>query len=207
MLHLGLELASGLLVRLSFVFWTLIFQTIGVADFPLVWEDRSGFKLFGCLFVWWFLGVFFALKGGGCVRCSDLETLLIPSVGDGGMLWNSQCFWWVPYKNLFCHHKSHSDVLDILCGEFANAHCLISLTKWYRVPLLCWYLPENKVGYFYYWKNHHLSHLFQILIYWPYFFLRETMRSSCYNAVICKFMWITKCEKIFSFLNSISSFS
>lgn len=36
MLHLGLELASGLLVRLSFVFWTLIFQTIGVADFPLV---------------------------------------------------------------------------------------------------------------------------------------------------------------------------
>lgn len=30
--------------------------------------------------------MFFALKGGGCVRCSDLETLLIPSVGDGGML-------------------------------------------------------------------------------------------------------------------------
>lgn len=115
------------------------------------------------------------------------------SVGNGDKL--RQCWLMSSLQNCFCRHKSLSD----FCGNWLMliAWFLFWMILYCHMLVLCWYVPEDEVGDFHYWKTCHLSHLFQILIYWSCFSFWRYRALSVIIHWFAKIMWITVWLNIF----------
>lgn len=137
---------------------------------------------FGCLFVWWVCKM---------LRLWDTINAQCWKWGQA----STQCWLMSSLQNCFCRHKSLSD----FCGNWLMliAWFLFWMILYCHMLVLCWYLPEDEVGDFHYWKTCHLSHLFQILIYWSRFSFWRYRALCVIMHWFAKIMWITVWLNIF----------
>lgn len=128
---------------LSFVLETLIFQTMEGSTYVSHWFAkvvRSGSKLLRCLYV---VGCPLPpQKGSGYVRCSDIESLLMSSVRNGGtkpMDFLARIF------SAVVNLPPTSWMLSVGIGRYSLFGFCYKMIGRCLVLLLCCYLPDDKV--------------------------------------------------------------